>query len=430
MQKSKNNNKRANTQQSKSRRQRAPTKVPAAIGYVAKNSPPALSNTRSVRVVRREMAGTCTNVAAGYQLLPLSSSVPGWDINPGCATLFPWLSNFAPCFERYRFHRLRITIIPSQATSTPGRVYMAVDLDYDDPPATGKMALMGNKHSVEAPVWQSISVDVPASDLHRDMPFKYVNYKQRSANPEPRTAFCGYLQIATDTTQTNCLFDIWVDYDVEFVDPVSEELMVQDTISSGLSTPLPLISSPYNSYNIGSGQIQELVLSSKDSIGPVKVVKFGINGTPAVAIHAYTGNKVAEGYGYDLVNVLNGTLELVGMIASAFATPLDYAEQSAAFDVEMYSEVGTSLGLMSTASAGSINNTMSTGAPGDATNSTLWNTAGSTYKGSAGIHISDLRRAVPTIRYLLPFIRVPVLKAILDLGGLLGTSLHGLKYEL
>jgi len=208
--------------------------VPAAKSYTAKTSGPRGSfKSGNLNIKRREFVGTATNGSVtGFSLTPVSYSTPGYDLNPSEAHLFPWLSQIAPCYERFRFKSVSFEFIPSQPTTTAGRYYAAVDYDYDDAVATSKEGLMGNCTAVEAPVWQGCTLTCDPASLNRDMPFRFVSCTTRGLNVEARTTYAGYMMVAFDTSVANCLLDIWVTYDIEFATPVYDSEILQNMVPS------------------------------------------------------------------------------------------------------------------------------------------------------------------------------------------------------
>lgn len=215
-----------NKQKSKKRTGAPVGGVPVAIGGKVKSSEPRVRSNRagsSVYVSHREFVGSLSNGATtGFALTPISAATPGYDFNPACSTLFPWLSLIAPSFERFRFTNLSFRFVPSSPTTTAGRFYAAIDYDYDDNVAGSKAQLMTNTSAVEVPVWMEAKLPAITAQLHRDQPFKYVSTNVKSNFVEPRTAYCGYLMCAFDTPTANLLYDLWVDYTIEFQLPVGD----------------------------------------------------------------------------------------------------------------------------------------------------------------------------------------------------------------
>jgi len=151
------------------------------------------------------------------------------------------LSTIACNFERFRFHDLSFRLIPSQASTTPGRYYAAIDYDYDDAVAVSKTSLMSNRTVQESVVWDELRMVADPKELHPDMRAKFVSTVTRTNFVEPRTAFCGYLMVAVDTTVGNLLFDLEVSYDVSLDLPVLEVGLSFDTVNATSSVNLSSI---------------------------------------------------------------------------------------------------------------------------------------------------------------------------------------------
>lgn len=279
-QKNKNSSNNGSSQPSKSMRV---VRMPAAYGISAIATPPRVNGKDSFHVVRREFVGTATNGSTtGFALTTLSSATPGYDFNPSVYNLFPWLSNLANSYERFRFNRLAFHFIPSQATSTAGRFYAAVDYDYDDRPASTKTELMGNKTAVESAVWNESKLVCDPQSLNRDMPYRYVSCSTRGLDVEGRTAFSGFLMCAFDTTVANCLMDIWVEYDVELVTPVNE------SPSQQFSSVLDVYASASTNTTVGAGPYYGFPNQSTNvSTGTIRVVTPGTATTPSIMLTGY-----------------------------------------------------------------------------------------------------------------------------------------------
>jgi len=102
--------------------------------------------TKSIVVSRVEVADDLLFNSGGFSI---TSSLAATDrlIHPGNRLLFPWLSNIAPCYEKYRVLRLRFRLISGVPTSASGLVYLAVDTDPTDPAPATVGELMGNASS-------------------------------------------------------------------------------------------------------------------------------------------------------------------------------------------------------------------------------------------------------------------------------------------
>lgn len=295
------NVKKKNVTKSISRKsQELVSSIPAALSCSSKGSPPSFGT--GITIKRREFVGTATNGATtGFALTPPSIVTPGYDFNPSSVSLFPWLAQIAPAFERFRFNKLKFEFVPGQATSTAGRFYAAVDYDYDDLPASNKTELMGNMSSVEASLWLPSSLVTDPRCLNRDLPYRYVSATSRVSPVEGRTAFAGFLMLAFDTAAANCLMDIWVEYEVELVTPVMDLNVVQILPAPSTAvSPAAAVTSAVGTRYAG----QPSVSNSAFPIGPVSIVTPGAPGIPLLSRSYWTG-VFSNTSALDLKNVLD-----------------------------------------------------------------------------------------------------------------------------
>jgi len=232
--------------------------------------------------------GTVSNgsVINSWVLDPNSSANPGWDFNPGVGALFPWLSSIANSYERFRFEGLAFDLVSSQPTLAAGRVYMAVDYDWDDEIPATKGEFMGNMTAVEGPVWSSLKIKCDPSALMRDMPYKYINTAGRVVYSEPRTAYSGFLMIGFDTSTANCRFDLWVDYNVVFEVPVTEQLgaSLSKPVVDAPNAPYVTYKSPWDGGSVVNSQKWVLAQWAANQVkGKVREVIGGLGDVPVFA---------------------------------------------------------------------------------------------------------------------------------------------------
>lgn len=269
--------------------------VPVSYGTIQRPIKPAFGrSSNGVTLYRREFVGSFTNGATvnAFTVTPLSLATPGYDINPSCQYLFPWLSRIAPCFERFRFNALSLHFVTSQATTTPGRYYAAVDYDYDDNPTTFKTEFMANVTAIEAPVWKESSLVLDPSCMNRDLPYRFVSCTSRGIPFEGRTQNAGFVMLALETSTANVLLDIWVEYSIELVTPVLDIPAIDDNIISGLTTMANVTTAH------GTGFVGQLPLQASSS-GKIPLVTPGTSGIPAMSCTIF-GAALAITGAYDI----------------------------------------------------------------------------------------------------------------------------------
>lgn len=265
------------TRPSRKAKQTNTTSVPLARSVVSKVSKPRINGKDGITIKRCEFVGTASNAVTHFALTPLSLATPGYDFNPSVSAMFPWLSGIATSYERFRFNKLGFRFVPSQAATTAGRFYAAVDYDYDDAPATSKATMMGNYTAIESPVWQECRLECDPKCLNRDLPFRYVSCSTRGLSVENRTAYSGFLMLAFDAPTGGLLMDIWVDYEVELVTPVLDNMIIQALEvdnSNWVAT-----SNVLTADTVGYTGVVPMALTSVGA-GPITVVTPGVNGVP------------------------------------------------------------------------------------------------------------------------------------------------------
>lgn len=314
--------------------------VAVARGVTNRASQPSISKgPGGLKITHREFVGSVTNLAVtGYALTQTSATTPGYDLNPACSTLFPWLSNIAPSFERFRFTNVVFRFVPSSPTTTAGRFYAAFDYDYDDPVATSKQGLMSNASAVEVPVWMETSLTLKANELHRDQPFKYVSTNSRNNYVEPRTAYCGYLMCAFDTPTANLLYDLWIDYTVEFQLPVSDGSL---TITAPpAQTPVADLTS------LGGGAIKYGLANLVPLIGAaLKVVVPGNSITPILDLFPVAGITLRPPNAYDIRGCRKqSVLQIIADYFETGQTPSSLLVHELGLPTYAFDDKGTYLG--------------------------------------------------------------------------------------
>jgi len=409
------------------------TVVSAVVARSTKerSSPPQWKTTAkngAVRVGRREFVGTVTNGSStDFCIDDNSISSPGWDFNPGNATMFPWLSLMAPSFERFRFHNLQIELVSSQSTSTPGRIYAAVDYDYDDAPPTTKSQLMGNMTAQEAPIWSNLRISCEASQLHRDLPYKFVNLGTRSVTVEPRTCYSGFLVIGFDTTTANCKFDIFVTYDVSLEVPVFDYVgpVFSNPDPVAPTTPYVATQNPWYSATATGYKFIQPLWSSNATKGLLREVVGSTGDVPPFAAPVGWGG--SPGWlqrGIDIARA--GRQHWITFTAFLKESGLAPATWNANAYVNAYAYDGDG-SMLGPVKANAVSATSGV-VLSDNNGGSVPSLGGTTNQGAfsaLGVNLDSLRNLWPRIRYLLPF--VATLDA-LGLGSVAATV--GIDYRL
>lgn len=337
--------------------------APSAVATHVTNKGPQYNGRPTVRIQHHEVVGTIRNtVLNSFSMFPQVSEEPGWDIAPGNPALFPWLSAMAANYEFYHFHNLEFTLVASMSTATSGRVYLAIDYDWDDDVPATFQGMMNNQTATENNVWATTTLRANPEMLHENQKWKFVRTAGREA-PEPRTTYCGFLMVGTNTP-SNCIWDLHVSYDVEFRSPqaagivepefavtVGAPLVHTNATTDGHTlAQLPLPTLPnlkkatvpntvvINGVNQGGQQALDLAFLNK-GILDVKSL-FAANASPETLLSYFAGNSMVSFFYDSLWNLLGTNHDIVGgdsivapLSAATFATPGGYVVARTALSV-------------------------------------------------------------------------------------------------
>jgi len=169
-------------------------------------------------------------------------------VNPGNATVFPWLSVIATQYESYLFDKLNFQYRTAQTTNSPGRVGMYVDYDSSDNPPANKAMAYANKNCCDGPVWHDIEFRSDRSDLHKRKSY-YCNAGSVEAtapgNIAENLSDVGRLNVFTsgDSAPNSFSGELWVEYTVRLMTPSAQSPLVEQNIplttTEGVSSTTP-----------------------------------------------------------------------------------------------------------------------------------------------------------------------------------------------
>ena len=188
---------------------------PVAISVRERNTGPnyAALPRGGIRVRHREMIA----------VLSTSDSDPtylSYFINPGEQTLFPWLSEIAPNYEKCKFNSLSFRYDTAAPTDTQGSVGMAVDYDINDDPAISLIQLMSYEGAVDSALYDNFKLDANTRMMNTKNQGFYLTTNYRRTTQNLTEYYAGLLQIyLSQTTAAVEVARFWVEYDVSLITP-------------------------------------------------------------------------------------------------------------------------------------------------------------------------------------------------------------------
>ncbi len=184
-------------------------------------APRIIRTSRGMRIQHRELVQT-VNGSIAFTAQKLAC-------NPGVAATFPWLAPQAVQWEQYRFNKLNFEYITRTATSTVGSVLLAPDYDPQDAAPTTEAQASSFQDVAENVAWKDICCVLRPDSMHALGPRKFVR-----SNPvvgaDIKTYDVANLFLCTvEETGASAIGKLWVEYDVEFFVP-------QSSVASGAPT--------------------------------------------------------------------------------------------------------------------------------------------------------------------------------------------------
>jgi len=207
------------------------TMDPFGAGWEEKSGMLGVGNTRGIRTSRRDMvieeSEFVTAVTVANQ--PAFNNV-AFPINPGQATLFPWLSTIARQFEKYHFEALSFIfkkeVSEYNAAGAAGKIILSVDFDASDPPPGTKQQMEDTIPHADAMPCQSFSLPLDPRDLTSQSTLgRYVRTGGLPGSTDIKTYDVGNLNVATQGVPANVeIGELHVAYRIRLMKPVLENL--------------------------------------------------------------------------------------------------------------------------------------------------------------------------------------------------------------
>jgi len=153
-----------------------------------------------------------TNVLGGDTF-----SAVQFPVNPGQATLFPWLSKEAVLYERYFFTQLEFyyqTLLNATSATAIGKVVYSMDFDAADPPPVSKQQAMDSEPAESCAPWENMALIIEPYML--DQAFtdaKYVRPAGLPGGSDIKNYDLGNLNVVTDSQgATSAIGELHVRY--------------------------------------------------------------------------------------------------------------------------------------------------------------------------------------------------------------------------
>jgi len=183
------------------------TPAPVALGTrVPSMAPKYTTRNGNVVVTNREYVGYLSGSS--------SFNLVSYPANPGISSLFPWLSNIANNYDRYRVKRLRFIFVSSVSTATAGRIALVWNYNAADLVPSTKLGALSIHPAEESNVWESFALDIPTTGG------VYYTRDGLPVSIDLKTTDMGSLYVVTDLCSgSSTIGELYAEYEFEFMNP-------------------------------------------------------------------------------------------------------------------------------------------------------------------------------------------------------------------
>jgi hypothetical protein len=159
-------------------------------------------------------------------------------LNPGLASVFPWLSTQAASWEHYRFHSVRIKYVPFCATSTAGSLIMVPDYDSGDVGPVNEGIALSYTGLVENVVWDRLIMNLDTRAMNTTGSRKFVRTGPLAINQDIKLSDSGNVYVYTNNASgTATCGKLFIEYDVELMNAQLPPTGLNTGGSIGQQTP-------------------------------------------------------------------------------------------------------------------------------------------------------------------------------------------------
>ncbi len=163
---------------------------------------------------RRERLGTVVGST--------TYAVRSYPINPGNTSLFPWLSEIAPLYEKYRVREMRFVFVQTgsgfAAPNQSGRVVLGCDYDVMSPDVASIEEAENKNPNVGFTPYESAVLRLDSALITPEP--KFTRGPNYPAGGDPKTYDGGKLFVAVaGTPNTSQIGVLYIEYDIEMITP-------------------------------------------------------------------------------------------------------------------------------------------------------------------------------------------------------------------
>jgi len=234
-----------------------------------------------------------------------------YKVNPGDANTFPWLSQIADSFDKYKFKRLMFSYRTSSTdyapSSTLGMVVMAAQYNVLDPKFQNKLVMENYDTAISTKTSQSCLYGVECKSNTQAAGQLFVRVTPNPTASDQRLYdLCNFSLATVSNPSTGIIGELWVTYEVELYNPniTYSQYGVSSIVYHGISVT-GTATSPFNGIVEKYNNLDASVTFPTNSSFRLPEITSG--GTIEVTLITHCSGATASDTGISTVSVDFGT---------------------------------------------------------------------------------------------------------------------------
>lgn len=252
-----------------------------------------------------------TDSANDYTIFPL-------EVSPSNATTFPWLSNVAGLFDKFRFHKLNFTFVSTRPTNTKGNVAMGVDFDVYDSIPKNIIDMSNLSKFSTSPVYVNQTLSVPVS--HPGAKTWYFCADGTDQGDKKTYNIAKYYLALAGVEDIKSHGYLIVDYDVELCDKNPHCRTVKTVVDKEKATTATILdqdselssdSAAHLYYDNDGDRTEEETWFEIGDDGTITLSDLGVGDKVALTIYAYSAQSGISATYKDSIDIPGMAVETV-----------------------------------------------------------------------------------------------------------------------
>lgn len=270
----------------------------------------------------RELIANVQPDSTGFSLLKNGTTNRFFRLNPASFGTFPWLSQIAVAFEKYKFRYLRFTYYARVSTNTSASILLSPEYDAADTGNHTEKGLASNQDTVEDAVYKTIVLRCDPKKMNGSYKEHYnvTDTRYAQTSQDLKTIDVGKLYVGVDGVANTNYGKLWVEYEVDLINPqeITENPNVGGQVQDfGTSAdPANILNSVAQVQTEPTGPILDLSTATNGAF-PRKAIGTFLRDYTGIFSSNFTGTGITTGPSVTLDGVALGNVGGIDLINGA-----------------------------------------------------------------------------------------------------------------